>query len=88
MTDENILIKLKRKYSKDELVSSLRVKIGQLESYIDELQDIGLIDLKKKYESYLNSNELYNKQRLIINKLEAENKRLRNANTELLKKIL
>lgn len=93
-----ILIKLQRRYGKDELVKSLnktiselRVEVGQLKSYIDELEDSHSEVLKKekiKYKNEVNAFKqtfgnqaaLEAKKMAIVRKLTDENTKLKNEN--------
>lgn len=77
---EDVLIRLRREYSNDEYVSSLLkdisnkdIEIGKLTSFIHELESKSF---EKKYRLSKNREK----------KLQEELKRLRLANTELLKR--
>ena len=93
-----ILIKLQRRYGKDELVQSLnktiselRVEVGQLKSYIDEIEDSHSEVLKKekiKYKNEVNAFKqtfgnqaaLEAKKMAIVRKLTDENTKLKKEN--------
>ena len=61
---DNVLIKLRREYSKDELVSALSKRLseaeienGKLKSYIDELEDGYFLEIQNKLNSLTKENE-------------------------------
>jgi inorganic pyrophosphatase/exopolyphosphatase len=89
---DNVLLKLRRQYEKDEVlsafikkISELEVENGKLTSYIQELED------KLHQKSLLNGGEKwfkkYNQQLGIVNILVAKNKKYKEQNKELRNEI-
>ena len=94
---DNVLIKLKRKYSKDELVAhlfrtkkELELELGKVRSERDEaLYELDRIkNLTQKEKSVLGAREHYKKMKAEILALKKENKKLTLENSNLFLKVV
>ena len=91
---DNVLIRLKRQYSKDELVSTLNKKISELEiengkllSEIEYLNDEIKKQIKQK-NSDLKKSPLWEQQQQISKRREEKIKRLEEDNRKLIARVL
>jgi chromosome segregation ATPase len=97
--DDNVLIKLRRDYSKDEVVlhliktvKNLKTEVGKLSSYIDELKhriDLKKDEIKDLNKKISNARQLHKVRQLEekIKKTNRENERIKLENKELREKL-
>ncbi len=97
--DDNVLIKLRRDYSKDEVVLHLinvvkesKIEIGKLSSYVDELKhtiDLKKNEIKELNKKIANARQLHKVRQLEekIKKTNRENERIKLENKEIRKKF-
>jgi len=93
---DNVLIRLKREYTKDELVAylfrikkALELELGKVRSERDEtLHELAEIKkLSQKEKSHLGEQEQYKKMKAEIRALTEENKKLKFENAKLFSKV-
>ncbi len=95
---DRTILRLRRQYDKDELVSALNkqikekdMEIGMLKSEIDELKHELNVDHNEAYkiaQIEIKKNNIFNAQKEQNKKLKAEVKRLRKTNKELIVKVI
>lgn len=95
---DNTLIRLKREYTKDEVVSALYkklserdIEIGGLKSHIDELEYS--LNLKESKQNVYNKSRIQNEASVLLrsneiyNELKKDFDRIKEANNQLLLKL-
>jgi predicted RNase H-like nuclease (RuvC/YqgF family) len=94
---DDVLIKLKRKYGKDELVASLnkeiselKIELGKEKAYIQELEfekENGIVHHNEKISKEAKLDELYQLQKQENKRLRTELQKAKTTNRELIHRL-